>query len=125
MLQQVAPEVIDELKVRCLFSFVSADTNRRVKEAERKRTIEEAIVHRKRSSRIATKESEKEEARKAALKKAEEDEKQARTRRLEARAKKEESEREKRERARELRRLEREERDHKGQERKTRSVPLQ
>ncbi len=85
-------------------------------ETERKRKIEEAIVHRKRSSRIALRETEKEEARLAAQKRAEEDDKLARAKRLEARAKKEEAEREKRERAREQRRLEREER-----ERKTRS----
>ena len=68
-------------------------------EAERKRKMEEAMVHRKRSSRIAMKEVEKEEARLAAKKKAEEEEKMARLRRAEARAKKEEEERENREKA--------------------------
>ena len=84
-------------------------------EAERKRKIEEAIVHRKRSSRIAIKESEKEEARVLAKKKAEDEEKLARTRRIEARAKKEEAERAKREQAREQRRLEREDRERRAQ----------
>ncbi|KAK7051068.1 hypothetical protein VNI00_005180 [Paramarasmius palmivorus] len=75
---------------------------------ENKRRMEEAIVHRKRSSRIAIKESEKEEARLAAQRKAEEEEKMGRARRAEARQKKEESERMKRELAREQRRKERE-----------------
>ncbi|EMD33317.1 hypothetical protein CERSUDRAFT_117938 [Gelatoporia subvermispora B] len=95
--QHVIPPIVTELR-----------------EAERKRRIEEAIVHRKRSSRIALKESEKEEARVAAKRKAEEDEKFARVRRVEARAKKEEEEREKRERAREQRRKEREEREERA-----------
>ncbi|OBZ72258.1 hypothetical protein A0H81_07462, partial [Grifola frondosa] len=86
-----------------------------LKEAERRRRLEEAIVHRKRSSRIAIKESEKEEARAAAKKKAEEDEKTARARRQEARMKKEEAERERREQAREQRRIEREEREARAQ----------
>lgn len=77
--------------------------------------MEEAIVHRKRSSRIAIKESEKEEARALAKKKAEDEEKLARARRVEARTKKEEAERAKREQAREQRRLEREEREHRAQ----------
>ncbi|KZS99930.1 uncharacterized protein LAESUDRAFT_667344 [Laetiporus sulphureus 93-53] len=82
-----------------------------LREAERRRKIEDAIVHRKRSSRIAIKESEKEEARLAAKKKAEADEKLARARRQEAREREKEAEREKREHAREQRRLEREERE--------------
>lgn len=86
--------------------------------------MEEAIVHRKRSSRIALKEVEKEEARMAAAKRAEEEEKLARLRRAEARAKKEEAEREKRERAREQRRLEREERERRASERKDRCILL-
>jgi len=98
--QSIVPAVVTELK-----------------EAERKRKIEEAVVHRKRSSRIALKETEKEEARAAALRKAEEEEKQARAKRQEARAKKEEAEREKREQAREQRRLEREARERKIQSR--------
>jgi hypothetical protein len=77
----------------------------------RQRQLEEALVHRKRSSRIAIKESEKEEAELAAKKKAEEDEKMGRARRLEARQQKEEAEREKREAAREQRRREREQRE--------------
>lgn len=50
-----------------------------------------------------------------AKKNAEEDEKLARTRRIEARTKKEEAERAKREQAREQRRLEREERERRAQ----------
>jgi hypothetical protein len=71
---------------------------------ERKRRLEEAIVHRKRSSRIANKESEKEEARLLAQQKAEVAEKKSRAQRLEARLAKEEAERERREAAREQRR---------------------
>ncbi|KAL0579991.1 hypothetical protein V5O48_001994 [Marasmius crinis-equi] len=87
----IAPFIIEELRA-----------------AENKRRLEEAIVHRKRSSRIAIKESEKEEARLAVVRKAEEDEKMGRQRRAEARQKKEEDERLKREQAREQRRKERE-----------------
>jgi len=80
-------------------------------EIERKRQLEEAIVHRKRSSRIAVRESEKEEARLAAMRKQEEDEKMSRARRLEARRQREEEERLKKENAREQRRKEREARE--------------
>ncbi|KAI9056816.1 hypothetical protein FKP32DRAFT_1681974, partial [Trametes sanguinea] len=89
--------------------FVTAE----LREHEKRRRMEEAIVHRKRSSRIAMKETEKEEARLAAKRRAEEEEKMARARRQEARLKKEEEERAKRERAREQRRKEREEREAK------------
>ena len=68
------------------------------------------------------KESEKEEARQAAVRKAEEAEKLARARRQEARAKKEDAEREKREQAREQRRLERDQRERRLQERRERYV---
>lgn len=74
--------------------------------------MEEAIVHRKRSSRIATKESVREEARLAAKRRAEEAEKMSRAKRLEARLLKEEEGRFRRETARELRRREREGVDH-------------
>lgn len=77
-------------------------------EIERKRRLEEAIVHRKRSSRIANKEMEKEEARAAARQKAEVAEKKNRAQRLEARLAKEEAERERREAAREQRRRDKE-----------------
>jgi hypothetical protein len=70
--------------------------------------LEEALVQRKRSSRIAVKESEKEEARLIAKRHAEMEEKFSRARRLEARLQKEEAERERRENAREQRRRERE-----------------
>ncbi|KAF7967287.1 hypothetical protein HWV62_35003, partial [Athelia sp. TMB] len=82
-----------------------------LKEIVRQRQLEEAVVHRKRSSRIAIKESEKEEAQLAAQRKAEEAEKMSRAQRLEARQQREEAERIKRETAREQRRKEREERD--------------
>jgi hypothetical protein len=82
----------------------------------RQRQLEEALVHRKRSSRIAIKESEKEEAELAAKKQAEDNEKMSRARRLEARQRKEEAEREKRENAREQRRREREQRELEAQQ---------
>ncbi|KAF9650242.1 hypothetical protein BDM02DRAFT_3185624 [Thelephora ganbajun] len=67
-------------------------------EAERKRLLEEAVTHRKRSSRIAMKESEKEEARLLSQRKAEEAEKVSRAKRLEMRQQREEAERERKER---------------------------
>ncbi len=76
--------------------------------------MEEAVSQRKRSSRLAIKEGEKEEARLTALKKAEDEDKLSRARRLEARQKREEEDRLKREVAREKRRLDREERERKG-----------
>ncbi|KAJ7650573.1 hypothetical protein FB45DRAFT_888155 [Roridomyces roridus] len=75
-----------------------------LREIERKRHLEEAVVHRKRSSRIAHKESEKEEARMLARQKAEAEENKTRAQRLEARLAKEEADRERRELAREQRR---------------------
>lgn len=78
------------------------------KEVEKKRRMVEAVVHRKRSSRIAMKESEKEEERAAMRKRVEEGEKMSRARRLEARQQKEQVERLRRENAREQRRKERE-----------------
>lgn len=80
-------------------------------EVERKRQLEEALVHRKRSSRIAIRESEKEEARLAAMRKQEEVEKMSRARRFEARRQREEEDRLKKEHAREQRRKEREARE--------------
>ncbi|PPQ91826.1 hypothetical protein CVT25_000273 [Psilocybe cyanescens] len=82
-----------------------------LREIERKRELEEALNHRKRSSRLALRESEREEARLTAMRKQEEDEKFSRTRRMEARQQKEEEERIKRENAREQRRKEREARE--------------
>ncbi|TCD63136.1 hypothetical protein EIP91_005974 [Steccherinum ochraceum] len=96
-----------------------------LKEIERKRKVEEALVHRKRSSRIATKETEKEEARLAAAKKVEEEEKEARAKRADARAKKEQAEREKRERARDQRRIEREEREERARRKEERAKNLE
>lgn len=65
---------------------------------ERKRLLEEAVTHRKRSSRIAMKEIEKEEARLLSQRKAGEAEKLSRAKRLEMRQQREEAEREKKER---------------------------
>ncbi|KAJ7716810.1 hypothetical protein DFH07DRAFT_861834 [Mycena maculata] len=87
-----------------------------LREIERKRRIEEAIVHRKRSSRIANKESEKEEARMLARQKAEVEEKKTRAQRLEARLAKEEAERERREAVREQRRKEKEAQEAQSEE---------
>ncbi|KAJ6570295.1 hypothetical protein DFH09DRAFT_1154608 [Mycena vulgaris] len=91
LVKQIVPVITEELR-----------------EVERKRRVEEAIVHRKRSSRIANKESEKEEARMLARQKAEVAEKKNRAQRLEARLAKEEAERERREAAREQRRRDKE-----------------
>ncbi len=77
----------------CLLPLIST-----LQEIERKREIEVALIHRKKSSRLAIRESEREEARLAAKMKQEEDEKMSRARRLEARQQKEEAERLKRER---------------------------
>ncbi|KAF9223586.1 hypothetical protein BS17DRAFT_780857 [Gyrodon lividus] len=84
-----------------------------LKEIEKKRRMEEAVVHRKRSSRIAMKETEKEEERAAIRRRVEDEEKMSRARRLEARQQKEQAEQLKRENAREQRRKERELREHK------------
>lgn len=70
--------------------------------------MEEAVVHRKRSSRIAMKEIEKEEERAVMRKRVEQEEKMSRARRLEVRQQKEQAERLRRENAREQRRKERE-----------------
>lgn len=80
-------------------------------EAEQKRRLDEAVVHRKRSTRIALKELGKEEERQARKKREVEEEKMSRARRLEVRQKKEEDERLRRENAREKRRKEREQRE--------------
>lgn len=121
MTQSIVPAVTAELKV-CVATLTLACCVKplHLQELERQRKIEEAMVHRKRSSRIAMKESEKEEARMAAIKRAEEDEKEARAKRAEARAKKEQAEREKRENAREQRRLDREEREERARRKEER-----
>ncbi|KZT65867.1 hypothetical protein DAEQUDRAFT_730916 [Daedalea quercina L-15889] len=92
-----------------------------LREVERRKKLEEAVVHRKRSSRIAIKESEKEQAREAAKKAAEEEEKLSRAKRMDARAKKEEAERQKRDKERERRRLEREEREERARQKEERA----
>ncbi|KAG9315126.1 hypothetical protein JVU11DRAFT_4249 [Chiua virens] len=79
-----------------------------LREIEKKRRTEEAVVHRKRSSRIAMKETEREEERAAMRKRTEEAEKMSRARRLEVRQQKEQAERLRRENMREQRRNERE-----------------
>ena len=118
--QQIVPAITAELRVSDFFFLVLikakiASERERKQETQRKRHLEEAVSHRKRSSRLAVKENEKEEARQAAIKKAEEEEKLSRARRLEARLKREEEDRLKREAAREKRRLDREERERKAQ----------
>ncbi|EPQ54130.1 hypothetical protein GLOTRDRAFT_139515 [Gloeophyllum trabeum ATCC 11539] len=85
-----------------------------LREIERKKKLEEAIVHRKRSSRIATKESVREQARMEAERRAEEEKALARAKRAEARQKQEEESRRRREEARERRRKEREEKEQKA-----------
>ncbi|KAJ7844367.1 hypothetical protein B0H14DRAFT_2278678, partial [Mycena olivaceomarginata] len=95
-----------------------------LREIERKRRLEEAVVHRKRSSRIATKEQEKEEARQLARQKADVVEKKNRAQRLEARLAKEESERERREAAREQRKKAKEEQEAQSAGEDERSVLL-
>ncbi|EIW84183.1 hypothetical protein CONPUDRAFT_163372 [Coniophora puteana RWD-64-598 SS2] len=82
-----------------------------LREINQRRRMDEAVSHRKRSARIAFKESEKEEEQRKVQQRAEEEEKLSRTRRLEARIKKEEEERQRKENAREQRRREREERE--------------
>ncbi|KAF8896489.1 hypothetical protein BD779DRAFT_1668267 [Infundibulicybe gibba] len=99
-----AEKALYKLLVNNIVPFVTEE----MREAEKKIRLEEALVHRKRSSRIAIKESEKEEARAAARKRAEEEEKMSRARRMELRQQKEEADRLKREAAREQRRQERE-----------------
>ena len=106
----IVPQVVGELKVRNHTRFINCMllSMRNLQAIEQKRRLEEALNTRKRSSRLATRENEKEAARLAALKKAEEDERMSRTRRAEARQKREEEERLKRETAREERRMKRE-----------------
>ncbi|KAN0093108.1 hypothetical protein V8E55_003892 [Tylopilus felleus] len=87
-----------------------------LRDVEKKRRIEEAVVQRKRSSRIAMKETEKEEERAAMRKRLEEEEKMSRARRLEVRQEREQAERLKRENAREQRRKERELREQQSGE---------
>ncbi|VDC04909.1 unnamed protein product [Peniophora sp. CBMAI 1063] len=82
-----------------------------MREAEKKRLLEESVQSRKRSSRLVAKEHEAAEIKAAAEKAREEEERMARSRRAEAREKKEAEERERRENAREARRREREERE--------------
>ncbi|TFK47754.1 hypothetical protein OE88DRAFT_1738283 [Heliocybe sulcata] len=87
-----------------------------LREIEKKKKLEEAIVHRKRSSRIASKVSAREQARIDAEKRAEEEKALGRARRAEARQKQEEDSRARREEAREKRRKEREEKEKEEQE---------
>ena len=85
----------------CVFLYHSngvQEIERKKQEAERKRVLEEAVTHRKRSSRIAMKESEKEVARLVSRRKADETEKVSRAKRLEMRQQREEVERERKER---------------------------
>ncbi|TFY83027.1 hypothetical protein EWM64_g983 [Hericium alpestre] len=103
--QHIVPSIVEELR-----------------EIERQKRLEEAVSHRKRSSRLAMKETEKEEQKLAIQRQAEEEEKMGRARRAEARARKEEEEREKRESAREKRRHDREEREERIRQREMAKV---
>ncbi|KAF7316997.1 DALR-1 domain-containing protein [Mycena chlorophos] len=82
-----------------------------LREIERKRRMVESVVHRKRSSRIAIKEQEKEAARQLTVQKVEATEKKTRAQRLEARIATQEVERSRREAARDRRRQERDQDD--------------
>jgi flagellar biosynthesis GTPase FlhF len=117
LVHDIIPVVAEQLRVLFLFSLIQFWSCLLClcfkQEIDRKRKLEEAIVHRKRSSRIAIKESEKEEARAIARKKAEEEAQMSRARRLQARQEKEEADRLRRESAREERRKEREEKEMK------------
>ena len=73
----------------------------------RKKHMEDAVVHRKRSSRIAVKESVREAERAEAQRKADEEKEMERHKRWEARARKEEEQRIRRETLRSLRLRER------------------
>ncbi|KAF8348992.1 hypothetical protein F5887DRAFT_545100 [Amanita rubescens] len=75
---------------------------------ERQKRLEDAITYRKRSSRIALKESEREQALAVTRKRAEEEERLSRARRLQARQQREEERRMRQENARVQRRKERE-----------------
>lgn len=108
LVNDIVPVISHELRVSGCSFHLSLELMTLYQEVERKRHLEEAIIRRKRSSRIALKESEKEEARMSAVKKREEQEKMSRARRLEARKQREEEERIKREQAREQRKQERE-----------------
>ncbi|KAF5367052.1 hypothetical protein D9758_004057 [Tetrapyrgos nigripes] len=105
---QKATHYAEKALYKVLTNHIVPIVTEELREIENKRRLEEAVVHRKRSSRLAVKELEKEEARAAARKKVEDDERLGRQRRAEARAKRDEAERTKREQAREQRRKERE-----------------
>ena len=101
----IVPGVVADLQVskavNVCFLYHSngvQEIERKKQEAERKRVLEEAVTHRKRSSRIAMKESEKEVARLVSRRKADETEKVSRAKRLEMRQQREEVERERKER---------------------------
>ncbi|KAF9452324.1 hypothetical protein P691DRAFT_795034 [Macrolepiota fuliginosa MF-IS2] len=110
-----ATHYLEKALYKYLVNEVVPSITQTLRELEKKKRTEEALVHRKRSSRIAIRESEREEARLAAQRQAEEEEKMSRTRRLEARRQREEEERLRREQAREQRRKEREAREMRRQ----------
>ncbi|KAF9020933.1 hypothetical protein BDZ89DRAFT_1071853 [Hymenopellis radicata] len=88
--KNIVPIIVEELK--------------RQETERRKKFVEEVVTTRKRSSRIAMKESTREEARLAIKKQTESEEKNSRAKRAEARQQKEEDSRQRREAAREERR---------------------
>lgn len=87
-----------------------------LKELERQKRIDEAVINRKRSARIAIRESEREEAVSAKKREAEEAIQMARSRRAELREEKGVEERLEREKAREQRRIERANREARRKE---------
>lgn len=108
---EIVPSVTVMLRVSGFNSVFANAFDTSLKEMEKHRSKEEALLNRKRSSRIAIREFERETSRLVAQKQAEDEERLARLRRAEARARKEEEERANREKERERRRLEREQRE--------------
>ncbi|KAF7312177.1 DALR-1 domain-containing protein [Mycena indigotica] len=103
--QHIVPIITEELRVS-VFEFLCIPPFSDlffIQELERKQQLENAIVHRKRSSRIAMKEQEKQTAKLIILQKSEAHQKKTRAQRLEARLATQEVERERRETAREQR----------------------
>ncbi|KAF7773311.1 hypothetical protein Agabi119p4_5478 [Agaricus bisporus var. burnettii] len=110
-----ATHYLEKALYKFLTNEIVPEITETLRELERKKRMENALVHRKKSSRIALRESEKEEARLTARRQAEEKEKMSRSRRLEVRKQREEEERLRREQGREQRRKEREARESRRQ----------
>ncbi|KAJ7573893.1 hypothetical protein C8J56DRAFT_1173207 [Mycena floridula] len=108
---QAATHYAEKALYKALTKTIVPIITEELREIERKRRLEDAVVQRKRSSRIAVKENAKEEARLAMKRKEEEAERMGRARRAEARQMKDEAERQRRELIREQRRLAQESED--------------